>query len=140
MRLRIALFTLGMAAYGYAQTLTADIPFQFHVGDQSYAPGRYSLSSGLSSNSPNCVWAMRSSETRKTILFPTIGGGGPALAPASRLIFHKYGKTYFLSEVWVEGSSVREIPASKGELSLRGEGKLAKNTLGGEAVAVNSLR
>jgi hypothetical protein len=131
MRLRVALFTLGMAACGYAQTYVADIPFRFHIGDQSYASGRYYFSQRVSTAAPEVAWAIRSSETDKTMTFQTVSGSSPAQALASRLVFNKYGTTYFLSEVWAEGRPGRQLPASPSERNL------AKNTRGIEVVTVS---
>jgi len=68
------------------------------------------------------------------VTFQTISGRGPAQAPASRLVFHKYGATYFFSEVWAEGRPCREVSASGNERTL------AKNTSGDEVVAVSVAR
>ena len=132
MKLRMALLTLGMAACGYAQTYVADIPFRFHIGDETYASGRYYFSQRVSTADPEMAWAMRSSETQKTMIFQTTSGSTPA--PASRLVFNKYGTSYFLSEVLAEGRPGRQLPASKSEW------KLAKDRRGGEVVAVSIIR
>lgn len=134
MRFRIALLTLGMAAWGYAQTLAADIPFQFHIGEHSYAAGRYLLSAGVSSADSQVVWAIRSSETGKTVMFHT-----EAILPAEeqttpRLIFNKYLRTYFLSKVWADGRTGLQLTVTKREREM------AKAMPGGEVVAVNLRR
>ncbi len=131
MRFRLALLALGMASWGYAQTLVAEIPFHFRIGDQNYEAGRYTFSASVSSADSSSVWAMRPSGAQKTIMFQTISGNLPARTPADpRLVFHKYGKTHFLSEVWAEGRPGRQLLASGGEREL------AKNPASGEIVMV----
>lgn len=131
MRFRIALLTLGLATWGYAQTLAADIPFQFHVGDQSYAPGRYIVSPGVSSADPNIMWALRSRDTGKTIMFHTSTVLPARTSKAPRLVFNKYARAYFLSEVWgADGRRGLQLPATNREREL------AKSTLEGDVVTV----
>ena len=132
MRFRIALLAFGMAACGFGQTLAADIPFQFHIGDQRFASGRYILSPGVSSADLNIVWAMRSSETGSTIMLHTRAVLPARSVTGLRLVFNKYTNTYFLSEVWTtEGRPGLQVPAAKREREL------AKSTLRGEMVTVN---
>ena len=48
----------------------------------------------------------------------------------ARLIFHRYGQTYFLAEVWTGGDSTgRQLLKSKQERSMEREsGSLARNS------------
>ena len=134
MRLQFVLLALGMTACGVAQTFTVDIPFEFRVSNHSYASGRYTVSAGVSTADPSGVWALRSSEARKTTMFFTNADVSAVPAPGSRLVFHKYGNIYFLSEVWAQTRPGRQLHAS------RGEREMAKSIGPGELVAVNPVR
>lgn len=104
-----------MAAFSYGQALVADIPFHFHVGDQTYASGRYYFSNASIADTHH-LWKMRLTETQRFIMFGALGPGRTLEPPAvSSLIFHKFGNAYFLSQVRVERRAVSQLAVSKRE-------------------------
>ena|ERR1700682_6535551 len=77
----------------------ADIPFAFHVRDSALPAGNYTVQEF----SPAGMIRIRNNDTGQSIL---------TLAPPNRsghtedskLVFHKYGDRYFLSELWLTGA------------------------------------
>ena len=133
---RVALLALGIAACGYAQGLRADIPFAFQINGQSYESGRYYFSPDALPELPHEAWRIRSEETRKSKVFPTFTGTQtPGLPKASKLVFHRYGRTYFLAEVWLQYQHGWQLPESQGERQLAN-----RSTLLAETVVVDLAR
>jgi hypothetical protein len=89
---------LGIAVGAHAQSLVvAKIPFDFVVSGTKLPAGTYSIDRFLPEN-PD-VLVVHDSD-RKFSAFATASLGGdsqPSTAP--KLIFHRYGEEYFLSEV-----------------------------------------
>jgi hypothetical protein len=90
-----------------AGSLRADVPFSFQVGDKSLPKGTYYVET----------------EQAKVLLLGLTTG---AFAVSNRLektgnspqlVFHRYGSTYVLREVWT-GSTGRSLPASRQERQL----------------------
>jgi hypothetical protein len=125
------------AATAYAQmpgtALRATIPFDFIVRGRILPAGKYEIRrigdqpGGLIISSVNHLheWAMfetESVEARKT-------------ARTGELVFHRYGDSYFLSEVFAGGEQTgRELRPSRQERNLRQE--TAKNKTEAETVAL----
>jgi hypothetical protein len=97
--------------------LTADIPFDFVVGNKTLAAGEYVV--GKATTNSNDAVLVRSSD-----------GGGPnairmtnaisvnASKKRTTLTFLRYGNTYYLSQVWIAGSAQgRELLKSKSLLA-----------------------
>ena len=113
-----ALIGLGLllaTASAYAQTveLKANIPFNFIVQGETLPAGEYMIEKLSSGNS---VLAIRSSDqqTQKTVL--AIRCESLNASPRSRLLFHRYGDQYFLSQIWVAGNnSGQQLPKSRRE-------------------------
>lgn len=84
-----------------AQTLgayTADIPFDFTVGDQVYTAGEYSIKV----KSPNYlanVLVVRNSEGREVETFALATNGERSKDRTARLVFHQNGEEYLLGEI-----------------------------------------
>ena len=96
----LALCTLLVASI-QAQTrpMTAEIPFPFHVGKTQLAAGQYELVKVSATR----AWAIRPPQATGVIF---IGYDVTALRTpeTSALIFHRYGNTYFLTQVRVQGN------------------------------------
>jgi hypothetical protein len=116
-RLATLVFALAAAGAVHAQTLTANVPFQFVVNGQTLAAGSYAVSEA----SP------------RTLIVQGRGTKGAAAAlavnfePASsqlpaKLVFHRYGDRYFLAQVWIPGKhhSTFKPTSAERELNARG--------------------
>jgi hypothetical protein len=78
----------------------ADIPFGFYVRDTALPAGSYTLQE---TNTLGVV-QIRNNDTGKSIVVmaPPNQSGNTA---DSKLVFHKYGDRYFLSELWLTGAA-----------------------------------
>jgi hypothetical protein len=129
--LQISIAGVLAAAAAFAQssiTLNADVPFSFVAGGKVLPAGHYTVTQGLG---PAVL--IRSQQSR---------GGGKAAAFAmttpvysrgtrhdARLVFHRYGSTCFLSEIWGSGSDGKELPATTQERRLAAAAKSSSNTI-----------
>ena len=113
----LAIFLLAAGSL-YAQISSpekANIPFDFTAGNMDLPAGEYTVeTTGTVDNLVIC-----GAGTRGVFL------GSDAVqanrAPASsKLVFHRYGDRYFLSQIWVQGEHWgRELPMTKSEKELR---------------------
>lgn len=99
------------------------IPFDFTAGKATFKAGTYSIKR-VSNNSV----AIRSldGKTTKLIDAPLAIGARDSKA-GERLVFNQYGDQYFLSQVWVEADSGRQLFTSGAEKKVAQEYKLAHN-------------
>ena len=99
--LGVLVLLAAVSAFGQ-QRLRYDIPFEFHFGDKVVPAGQYGVTWAA-----NNVQHLLSIEGRDSgvhgyaVTFPV--GGGTNRPDEGRLVFNKYGDTYFLSEVWAPG-------------------------------------
>jgi hypothetical protein len=115
----IALFTMA-ASPSQAGQITAKVPFSFTVnGSTTLPPGDYTLSTGGAGNSTVLISGASKSVFGLTNRLESRG------QDESKLVFHKYGDTYILRQVWMGGGSGRELPRSRFERELA-ERKMAE--------------
>ena len=119
---RIAVFGALLLAgvISFAQTeggnLVADIPFAFVVAGRTLPPGHYII------NRLNQHLGIHDSQNQ-TMLVPTHSAQRPARDNSSKMVFHRYGNTYFLEQVWVGStSSGRALFPSPAERKLKESG------------------
>ena len=103
---------------GYAQStarLTGNIPFEFRVGSSVLPAGEYEI---IPSSSPRTLLVR--AEDGKAAIVALPNTAEKLQAPAdSKLVFNRYGNTYFLSQVWHAGiSRGYEMPKSKAEREM----------------------
>ena len=109
--------------------MRANIPFDFVVGERTLAAGSYSVATA--STSTGDAVSIRSTDSRQRAIRLTNAVSDNAKIKRTRLVFHRYGNTYFLAQVWAAGSNEgREMVKSKAERSA--EIELAKNAAGNE--------
>jgi hypothetical protein len=121
--LRIALSAalLLAASISFAQTkpgdLMADVPFAFIAAGRTLPPGHYVV------NNLNENLGIHDAKNQG-VFVPVHRAERPPLENSSKLVFHRYGDTYFLSEVWVSGNSIgRALFPSRAERNLVESGK-----------------
>lgn len=102
---------LGSAAKANAEDLRVDVPFDFQVSGKTLPAATYIIRDAL----PN---------SKSALLFSAPGTGAVAVAnqvdssvTGSKLVFHKIGDEYFLSDVVRPGGNVHFAP-SKAERKL----------------------
>ena len=107
------------------EPLAVNIPFAFTAGETTLPAGEYRVEK-MDSN--NAVLLIRCTEPRKAIMVTTIATGGGKQQEQSKLVFHRYGEQYFLSQVWNAGYNIgRELRISHPEKETRLLAKLEKH-------------
>jgi hypothetical protein len=110
------------ASASIAQTrqgdVVADIPFPFVVAHQTLPAGHYIVSPANAD-----ALGIHDSHHHGTFV-PTLSTQRSVKDNSCKLVFHRYGDTYFLSEVWVGGNSNgRALFRSRAERELAESGK-----------------
>ena len=106
-------------AQNSARAQYADIPFNFMTGDKELSAGRYRVARIDAGGVTISVRGVEGSEG-SLAMTNTINHLNPSTQ--SKLVFHKYGNSYFLSEVWIEGDTTgRQFRETKQEKSARRE-------------------
>jgi hypothetical protein len=83
-----------------SRAVVADIPFEFAIGGKSLKAGEYSVKA-LSDTGNVLLISSHNSNDTAIRLTQTIQA---RIAPKqAKLVFHRYGQRYFLSEVWTSG-------------------------------------
>ena len=113
--------------------LTAQVPFEFVVADRILGAGEYRIAAIDQSGE---TIAITNSQGQNAIRL-SMPSQRKDREQSAKLVFHRYGSTYFLSQVWMAGAATgRELPKSKQERAIERELKVASNGRTSEAVAV----
>ena len=108
---------VGSANAQSSRRLTADVPFDFQIGDKTFASGAYEVKAITNGGS---ALVIRSEKSQQSITRLTNTIVPVKRNTTARLVFHKYGDSYFLAEVWSGGDYAgRQLLESKRERSLR---------------------
>jgi hypothetical protein len=111
------------AIYIYAKGNTlirkVEIPFDFSVRDKTFPAGVYSVSRV---NQDKTLLLLRSEDGREAINIVTNPVRAKEISGSGKLIFHRYGETYFLSQIW-ESDDIqgRQLSKSRTERSIERE-------------------
>jgi hypothetical protein len=106
--------------YAQQPALSVDIPFAFQAGDQKMPAGEYRVES-ITTGAAR-FQLLRQVDGDARLIVPTMAVLSKAENPDPRLIFHRYGQTYFLSQIWSGGTLGRELFESNREKEMaRGE-------------------
>ncbi len=112
----LGLFVLLAIGSASAQSTPATfkVPFGFVAGTTALPAGEYLISNGPAQG----TLSLRGDD-RHTI---QVSAGSLEILNASgqtKLVFHRYGSRYFLSQLWIEGNNLgREIPIGRQEREL----------------------
>ena len=109
-----------------SRRVTANVPFDFVVGDKTFTAGAYEVKAATSSGGAMIV---RNQSSQRSITRLTNSIQPINKDTTARLVFHRYGETYFLAEVWSGADYAgRQVLESKREKQLRREAPaLAQN-------------
>jgi len=111
-RISLSALLLLAASAAIGQTtgrVVADVPFSFVVAGRQFPAGHYTVTAA----SNLCLW-ISNSQQRGT--FVPIHDSFRSTSEGTKLVFHRYGDTYFLSAVWVNGRTIgRELYPSRAE-------------------------
>jgi hypothetical protein len=112
-----------------------NIPFSFIVGQKTLPAGEYTLEPNRKDS--DYVWLVQSRDGHATALFTTMPVRASETQEEAKLVFHKYGEQYFLSQVWEAGESAgRVLIKSKRERSL--ERQMEKIAMSRETITLNA--
>ena len=113
----LAMFLLAAGSL-YAQVsspVKANIPFDFTAGSLDLPAGEYTIGS-----MENPVTLLIRGEGMRASFLGSHGDQANGLPLSSKLVFHRYGDRYFLSQIWVQGEKRgSELPMTKVEKELR---------------------
>ena len=115
--LRASLVAVLAAASAFAQSSTSlkvNVPFDFIVGNQTLHAGQYTVDRGTA---PGAV-ILKSAQGKGAAI--AMGQALESITSRNngRLVFHRYGAAYFLSEVWGAGNHGRKLPTSSREREM----------------------
>lgn len=117
----LMLTSVSVAAQSERSKFT-NIPFNFTVGQKTLPAGEYTAEPNRKDS--HNVWLVQRRDGRTSALFTTMPVRASETQEKAKLIFHKYGDQYFLSQIWTPGgNSGREL------LMPRLERELAKNAV-----------
>jgi hypothetical protein len=110
-------FASAAIANGQGNHLTAQIPFDFIVAEKTLSSGQYQVRSETGSG----VIVIRDAGGKNSLMRLTNQASSrPGRDMGAKLVFHRYGNSYFLSQVWMNGSG-RELARSKQERAAERE-------------------
>jgi hypothetical protein len=108
----LAIASLAMAGTSFAQTegVQANVPFDFTVANQLLPAGTYRIE-----KQSDGLIAIKNHDKPITVL-TLVHPDGASSRDGGKLIFHKYGDQYFLSEVLCDSADMNvELHPSKAE-------------------------
>jgi hypothetical protein len=114
-------FALAAVVSVHAQdkTLTATVPFSFYVGASAMPQGAYRVEEMKNRS----VAYIKCTDTDAAKAITAMSVAGKAVEEPARLVFHRYGDVYFLSQIWSgDGSMGMAITRSKRESELARNG------------------
>jgi hypothetical protein len=115
--------------------IRAAIPFDFIVRGKTLPAGNYEIE--RINNSPDGLMVRNVNEKRDEAVFETEPVEPRQVPNRSEIIFHRYGDTYFLSEVLTAGEeTAQQVIPSRSERLLRRETMASNRTQPTQTVAV----
>jgi hypothetical protein len=121
---------------GLNSRVSAEIPFDFQIGGKEFKGGKYSIER-VYANNPDSILRIRSADNKDVANF-TINHITDRGDQKARLVFHRYGKQYFLARVY-DGSNGQgsELIKSKAEREAsKKRDIITQKTFGPEVVTV----
>jgi len=98
-----------------SQNLVVEVPFGFHAGPSMLPAGEYTVYT----DSGTGLVRMRSADSKSSAIIQTNAVQSRAMSDVGKLIFHRYGDEYFLSQVWKPGSDTgRQLRVSRREMEV----------------------
>ena len=119
--LRIAVFTMALLAalaamaQGPSGNVLVNVPFAFVIDGHHMQPGRYVVSKAA-----NGVLYIHDMDVADNQMFLSVHSIESRTPKDAKLVFHRYGDTYFLAEVWSGNSNNigSELIKSKAEKEI----------------------
>jgi len=99
----MAITVLASARVATAQSrMVVNVPFAFAVGNTNLPAGEYSVKASEASRT---LLLINRSNPEASVVITADAAEALDIQTRSKLVFHHYGDRYFLSQVWLEGSS-----------------------------------
>ena len=110
-RTLIAITLLLTAATLFAQIesrplMKVDIPFSFSADNHTLPAGQYFIQTVT----PERTIALVSADGKHATIINDLPNYASSASKDSRLVFHRYGDEYFLTQVWCKGDNVERSP------------------------------
>ena len=116
--------------------MVAQVPFEFMVADKTLSAGEYRVAA-IDQSGDTIAILNKAGDGIIRLSSPRDRSGSDKPA---KLVFHQYGSTYFLSQVWMAGEATgRELSKSKQERAIQRELKVAANGRTYETVEVVAI-
>ena len=113
---------LAVAQLPSNQKLITNVPFEFTVGNRVMPAGQWTTQ--VASRNDANLLLLRNVRAKRAVTSSSLPGESKIAPAKSALIFHKYGGSYFLVGIKVEGNQANyRIPESKAEAELRSENR-----------------
>jgi len=98
-----------------SQKLVVQVPFEFHVGNSMLPAGQYTVFTDAGAP----VLRLRSYDSKSSVMILTNAVQTSIEPSQGKLVFHRYGDEYFLSQIWQAGVNAgRELPKSRREIEV----------------------
>lgn len=95
------------------EQVIANVPFAFTAGNTAFPAGEYRIGKWITGEGTLLI--QRTDKGPTTFAWSSVTLSDTRQTQ-TKLVFHRYGDRYFLSQVWVEGSTQgRQLPKSKEE-------------------------
>jgi hypothetical protein len=121
----VVLLTAGSLNAQTSNPVKANIPFDFSAGGKHYSAGQYSV------NAISDLALAILGQGSESGFVSSRRAQSSSPSATTKLIFHQYGTSYFLYQIWVQGeNSGRQLPMT------RVEKELASNAIASPAVVV----
>lgn len=116
----LALASAAVANGQAGHQVTTRVPFDFIVADKTFRSGQYEV---LDMNAAGDALSIKQvGGGSQTILLTSSVVKNGQRDTAAKLVFHRYGDTYFLSQVWLAGRSTgSELARSRQERAIQRE-------------------
>lgn len=105
---------MGTGLQAQTRTIGADVPFAFNIGATTHDAGHYVFEK----DSLGAYETVTNKDSREK-MFVSCRPGGQANKSGPRLVFHRYGNQYFLTEIWIDNYTGDRVPFSAHEKEIR---------------------
>lgn len=128
----LSLLLVAGSAIAQSGSVRSNVPFDFTVGGKSLPAGTYTIDK-VGRSPENLL--LQSQDGKMQMIVGSNAAETLNGADKTKLVFNRYKDQYFLSEIWVQGStSGRHIPKTKREKELAKE--LARANLNSDRVEI----
>jgi hypothetical protein len=90
------------SAFAQQRQTRADIPFDFVINSKTLPAGQYTVTQVKDT----LVLSVESKDGRLHMFVLTRAAESGTIPVQSKLVFHRYGDEYFLSQIWAEGEAM----------------------------------